>query len=313
MWATPFCSWWSRSTRTPRSAVGSRTTVRDCTTSASAWTRLPRRSWSCPSPPTAPYPLGKGADVRRPSSPREARTASCSSARSSTYARTSRAQWAGCRDPAGLHHAVAARRGRALPRAAPRGLARPRAGAARLRRPLVRDLRGRSPARRLLRRRGRGRVATRLGGRGQRPLGRAHEAAARLRRRRHRLQPVAMRLSPRGAAATVTEPIRIGVIGAGFFALASHLPQLARHGDRVQFVGASRKGTEMLELVRERYGFEVASEDYRDVLAAGVDACVVASPAALHHEHAKAALEAGAHVLVEKPVTLDPADAWDLV
>jgi predicted dehydrogenase len=111
----------------------------------------------------------------------------------------------------------------------------------------------------------------------------------------------------------VTEPIRIGVIGAGSFALASHLPQLARHGDRVQFVGASRKGTEMLELVRERYGFEVASEDYRDVLAAGVDACVVASPAALHHEHAKAALEAGAHVLVEKPVTLDPADAWDLV
>ena len=40
---------------------------------------------------------------------------------------------------------------------------------------------------------------------------------------------------------------------------------------------------------------------------------MVASPAGLHHEHARAALEGGAHVLVEKPFTIDPADAWDLV
>ena len=40
---------------------------------------------------------------------------------------------------------------------------------------------------------------------------------------------------------------------------------------------------------------------------------VVASPSALHHEHVKAALQAGAHVLCEKPMTIAPADAWDLV
>jgi predicted dehydrogenase len=57
----------------------------------------------------------------------------------------------------------------------------------------------------------------------------------------------------------------------------------------------------------------VASEDYRDVIDAGIDICVVASPSALHHEHARAALEAGAHVLVEKPVTIEPRQAWDLV
>ena len=49
------------------------------------------------------------------------------------------------------------------------------------------------------------------------------------------------------------------------------------------------------------------------MLAADVDLCVVASPTGLHHEHAKAAMEAGAHVLVEKPFTVTAADALDLV
>jgi predicted dehydrogenase len=106
--------------------------------------------------------------------------------------------------------------------------------------------------------------------------------------------------------------VRLGVIGAGSWAVSSHLPNFARR-DEVEFVGVARKGEEMLRKIRDDFGFEVASEDYRDVLDAGVDICLVASPSGLHHEHAKAALESGAHVLVEKPVTIDPADAWDLV
>ena len=69
----------------------------------------------------------------------------------------------------------------------------------------------------------------------------------------------------------------------------------------------------MLAKIRDDWGFEIGSEDYHDVIDAGIDICLVASPTGLHHEHAKAALEAGAHVLVEKPVTIDPALAWDLV
>lgn len=106
---------------------------------------------------------------------------------------------------------------------------------------------------------------------------------------------------------------RLGLIGAGSWAIASHLPNLRERADEIEFVGVARKGTEHLERIQREYGFEVASEDYRDVLAAGVDLVVVASPSGFHHEHAKAALQAGAHVLVEKPVTIDPAEAWDLV
>ena len=115
------------------------------------------------------------------------------------------------------------------------------------------------------------------------------------------------------SAATGSRRLRVGVLGAGSWAVASHLPNLQRRGDEVEFVGACRKGAEQLEALRERFGFSLVSEDYRDVLAAGLDACVVASPTALHHVHAKAALESGASVLVEKPVTVAAADAWDLV
>lgn len=111
----------------------------------------------------------------------------------------------------------------------------------------------------------------------------------------------------------MTAKLRLGVIGAGSWTVASHLPNFAKRRDEVEFVAVSRKGTDQLERIRDEYGFEVASEDYRDVLDAEVDICLVASPTGLHYEHAKAALESGAHVLCEKAFTVYPVDAWDLV
>src|SRR2546429_4964954 len=107
--------------------------------------------------------------------------------------------------------------------------------------------------------------------------------------------------------------LRLGIIGAGSWTVASHLPNFARRRDEVEFVGVSRKGKELLEKIENDWGFQVASEDYRDVIDAGMDICLVASPHGLHYEHAKAALEAGAHVLCEKPFTVEPQHAWDLV
>jgi predicted dehydrogenase len=110
----------------------------------------------------------------------------------------------------------------------------------------------------------------------------------------------------------MTRKLRLGVIGAGSWAVASHLPNFAQRRDEVEFVAVARKGAALLQKIKDDFGFRVASEDYRDVVDAGIDICLVSSPTAYHHEHAKAALEAGAHVLVEKPVTIDPGDAWDL-
>jgi predicted dehydrogenase len=106
--------------------------------------------------------------------------------------------------------------------------------------------------------------------------------------------------------------VRVGIIGAGAWAVASHIPVLAARGDEVELVGVCRKGAAELAMIAERFGFAMASEDYRDVLAAGIDLCIVSSPAALHHEHALAALRAGVHVLVEKPMTIVSAQATEL-
>lgn len=107
--------------------------------------------------------------------------------------------------------------------------------------------------------------------------------------------------------------LRLGVIGAGSWTVASHLPNLLKHADVVDFFAVNRLGCEQLERIRSHYGFKIASEDYRDVVNAGIDICIIASPAARHYEHASAALEAGAHILIEKPMTLNPKQAWNLV
>ncbi len=74
----------------------------------------------------------------------------------------------------------------------------------------------------------------------------------------------------------------------------------------------SRSQTRAEAFARE-FGFARAYGSYDELLADdSVDAVYVASPHALHVEHVTAALEAGKHVLCEKPITLRAADAQEL-
>jgi predicted dehydrogenase len=60
----------------------------------------------------------------------------------------------------------------------------------------------------------------------------------------------------------------------------------------------------------DEHGFAAAYGSYDELLADdSIDAVYVASPHALHVEHVTAALEAGRHVLCEKPITLRASDA----
>lgn len=102
------------------------------------------------------------------------------------------------------------------------------------------------------------------------------------------------------------------VIGAGWYAAQSHIPVLAARDD-VVLDGVCRIGAAELQRVKEHFGFAFASEDHREVLARRPDVVVVGSPHHLHYRHALDAIEAGAHVMCEKPMTLDPAEAYALV
>lgn len=105
--------------------------------------------------------------------------------------------------------------------------------------------------------------------------------------------------------------VRLGVIGAGAWAATNHIPVLAAR-DEVELVAACRPGTNELAALQRRFGFAYVTEDYRELLEHRLDAVVVASPPSFHYEHVAAALATGAHVLCEKPFTVEPQHAWAL-
>ena len=111
----------------------------------------------------------------------------------------------------------------------------------------------------------------------------------------------------------MSDKVKLGFIGAGWWATSNHMPILAERDD-VELVGVCRLGKEELRQVQERFGFGYATEDYHDLLKnCDLDGVVVASPHTLHHEHALAALDAGLHVMCEKPMTTRATQARELV
>ncbi|MBM3263762.1 MAG: Gfo/Idh/MocA family oxidoreductase [candidate division Zixibacteria bacterium] len=106
---------------------------------------------------------------------------------------------------------------------------------------------------------------------------------------------------------------RIGFIGAGWWATANHMPLLKQRND-VEMTAVCRLGKTELGEVKKAFGFQYATEDYRRMLdETELDGVVVTSPHTLHFEHARAALERGLHVMVEKPMCTKSADAKGLV
>ena len=106
--------------------------------------------------------------------------------------------------------------------------------------------------------------------------------------------------------------IKAAVIGAGHFAYRMHIPVLASRPE-VVLDSVCRLGQQELNLIQREFNFSFATENWQEVLERDIDVVVIASPHHLHHEQAKAFLEKGCHVLVEKPMCLEPEHAWDLV
>lgn len=103
--------------------------------------------------------------------------------------------------------------------------------------------------------------------------------------------------------------VRLGAVGAGWWATSNHFPIFAARDD-VELVGVCGLGD--LTSVRDRFGFGFATESVDELLDAGLDAVVITTPHDLHYDVAARALDRGLHVLCEKPMTLRAEQAWDL-
>jgi len=110
----------------------------------------------------------------------------------------------------------------------------------------------------------------------------------------------------------MSERLRVGVVGAGWWAVSNHMPILAARDD-VELAAVCRLGAAELRRVQERFAIPLATEDYVRMLdEGGLDAVIVASPHQLHADQAIMALERGLHVMVEKPIATDAASAHRL-
>ena len=96
----------------------------------------------------------------------------------------------------------------------------------------------------------------------------------------------------------MADPIRVAVVGTGYFG-RFHANHYARN-PRAKLVAVVDTDEARARAVAAEFGAEPAF-DYRSILGK-VDAASVAVPTPLHYEIARALVEAGIHVLVEKPI-----------
>ena len=114
--------------------------------------------------------------------------------------------------------------------------------------------------------------------------------------------------------------INIGILGYGYWG-----PNLVRNfaeASGMKVAGVADLDPGKLELVQRRYPGVKTTSDFQDLLQdASIDAIAIATPVRTHFELGMAALRAGKHVWLEKPMTetllqarklLDEADARQL-
>lgn len=105
-----------------------------------------------------------------------------------------------------------------------------------------------------------------------------------------------------------TGRIKVGIIGLGRSGWNIHAAGLGQH-ERFDIVAASDHDAERRAEARERYGCTAYTEPAQLLDDKQVELVVIATPSHTHADLAVAALEAGHHVVVEKPLALTTAEA----
>lgn len=107
----------------------------------------------------------------------------------------------------------------------------------------------------------------------------------------------------------VSPPIRLAMVGCGQIARA-HLAAVDELKDQVSLVWTVDSESDRARSAAEKHGAPRWGTDYKEAFASGeIDAAILCLPHHLHAPVAIAAAEAGVHVLCEKPMSLNHAEA----
>jgi len=104
--------------------------------------------------------------------------------------------------------------------------------------------------------------------------------------------------------------LKVGIIGVGDIARSSHI-QMLKTAETVKLAAVSDIRKDAADEVAAQNNVKAYS-DYRDLLASDVDIIVVSTPPEFHVDMGIAAVEAGKHLFIEKPVALDMEGALRL-
>src|SRR5215471_13361712 len=103
----------------------------------------------------------------------------------------------------------------------------------------------------------------------------------------------------------MADKLRVAVLGAGTWARGAHIPGWQRD-PRSEVVAVCDLDRARAEAYASEFGIPDASDDWQAVIGRpDIDVVDVVTPSHTHYELACAALEAGKHVLCEKPVAYD--------
>jgi predicted dehydrogenase len=110
----------------------------------------------------------------------------------------------------------------------------------------------------------------------------------------------------------VDSPVRWGILGTG--GIAGSFASDLRLSDAGVAVAVGSRSRAAADRFADNYGIANRHDSYESLVAdADVDVIYVATPHPMHRDNAILALQAGKHVLVEKPFTMNAAEARDVV
>lgn len=114
----------------------------------------------------------------------------------------------------------------------------------------------------------------------------------------------------------MAQPIRIGIVGCGSVMRGSYMPLIERLAARgwVTVTAACDVDAAKRARARDRFGIARVTAAYEDIVAAeDVDLVLVLTSMPAHGPITRAALEAGKHVLVEKPMAVTLEEAREIL